>query len=428
MKNVKIFVSHHKDGKIIKTNLIEPIQVGASLNKVSLNMIKDNKGDNISQLNDKFCELTAQYWAWKNTNYDYYGFMHYRRHFVFNDIPEVPDDGGLLHFPQIDEEYIKKIGLNDESIQKSIEDVDIILPPAVDLSGWCAPSNEIQFCGLNNLHAKDFATVCDVVVELYPEYKNAVERFRKGHYVYWYNMFIMKKDIFFEYCDWLFSILELSNRKIDYTGYDSQEKRSLAFMAERLLSIFILYKNEEDPNLVIKHKKITFVHNTDDILVGKTEKQPEKNLEFIDILSDSLKKAVRELRSEQLLPATDEQGLNDSGVFFEKMQKCNIIMYGAGNYGKRIIDMLTFLGMKTPYEIWDSHAEEKSDLCGLMVSPPNFETAKYDNTIVIISIANKEISKEISKKFEMDGAKTIVSKDEFMKHAVNLYWYRLCNE
>ena len=53
------------------------------------NMIGDDTGDNISELNRNFNELTAIYWAWKNYdklgNPDYIGLAHYRRFLAIYD-------------------------------------------------------------------------------------------------------------------------------------------------------------------------------------------------------------------------------------------------------------------------------------------------------------------------------------------------------
>lgn len=42
--------------------------------------------DNIAHLNYFYCELSAQYWVWKNyfSNYTYIGFEQYRRHFCID--------------------------------------------------------------------------------------------------------------------------------------------------------------------------------------------------------------------------------------------------------------------------------------------------------------------------------------------------------
>lgn len=78
--NVKILVCHHKASPYIKNECFLPVQVGKEISNVTLDYCQpDNYGDNISEKNKSWCELTALYWAWKNLDADFYGLMHYRR-------------------------------------------------------------------------------------------------------------------------------------------------------------------------------------------------------------------------------------------------------------------------------------------------------------------------------------------------------------
>ena len=130
--DVKIFISYHKPGIVLESDIMAPIHVGAKLSTLDLGIQRDDEGDNISNKNPRLCELTAQYWAWKNIDTEYYGFMHYRRHFIFEDIEECTDSGGLVHFDHIDDNYLDKIGLSDENIRKALDGVDLILPFCLD--------------------------------------------------------------------------------------------------------------------------------------------------------------------------------------------------------------------------------------------------------------------------------------------------------
>lgn len=260
---VKIFVSYHKEGEILESEILTPIHVGAALSNEKLSMQRDDEGENISTMNPKFCELTAQYWAWKNVQADYYGFMHYRRHFAFREIPNPVGLGGVTVLPKLDQKYKDDIGLNDNEIYACLKDYDIILPTPVDASSWGTISNEVQFSSLENLHALDFDIACKTILELYPEYADAVEEFRNGTKAYWYNMFVMKKEIFFRYSEWLFSILFAAEKKIDFTYFSEQEMRSLAFMAERLLSIYMIKLMKDKPETKVKHLKVTLLKKWD---------------------------------------------------------------------------------------------------------------------------------------------------------------------
>ena len=82
MEKIKILVAQHKEAEVFHNEVYIPIHVGKALSKTELGILCDDTGDNISHLNPYFCELTAQYWAWKNMHdVEYIGLCHYRRYF-----------------------------------------------------------------------------------------------------------------------------------------------------------------------------------------------------------------------------------------------------------------------------------------------------------------------------------------------------------
>ena len=73
--NVKIFLSYHKPSALLKSDIFVPIHVGRAIKRersdfenrwLSEHLMGDDVGINISKKNLHFCELTAQYWVWKN--------------------------------------------------------------------------------------------------------------------------------------------------------------------------------------------------------------------------------------------------------------------------------------------------------------------------------------------------------------------------
>ncbi|HEV5298472.1 TPA: DUF4422 domain-containing protein, partial [Streptococcus pneumoniae] len=71
MTNIKIIVATHKSFEMPQNKeLYFPVHVGCE-GKDDLGYQGDNTGENISQLNPYYCELTGLYWAWKNLDCDY---------------------------------------------------------------------------------------------------------------------------------------------------------------------------------------------------------------------------------------------------------------------------------------------------------------------------------------------------------------------
>ena len=82
--NTKIFVITHKLFTPPADPMYVPLQVGRAKNgDLGAGYLGDDTGDNISELNPQFVELTGMYWIWKNYNgpEDCIGINHYRRYF-----------------------------------------------------------------------------------------------------------------------------------------------------------------------------------------------------------------------------------------------------------------------------------------------------------------------------------------------------------
>lgn len=116
MKDVKIIVATHKKYQMPEDSIYLPLQVGAEGKEKIESFKQDNEGENISNKNPYFCELTGLYWAWKNLNNDYIGLAHYRRHFTMQK-----------KLPKIEDERFKYI-LNNKQVKEKLKDVDVILP------------------------------------------------------------------------------------------------------------------------------------------------------------------------------------------------------------------------------------------------------------------------------------------------------------
>ena len=58
-----------------------PVQMGHAIHP-ACGYIGDDTGENISERNANFCELTGLYWAAHNIDADYIGIVHYRRYFA----------------------------------------------------------------------------------------------------------------------------------------------------------------------------------------------------------------------------------------------------------------------------------------------------------------------------------------------------------
>lgn len=209
--SVKIFVMTHKKFPEPSNPMYIPLQVGRE-GKEDLGYMGDHTGVNISDKNCYYSELTGQYWVAHNvTDADYFGLCHYRRYFL-------KEDGQLL-----DENFCEQV----------LKSYDVILAKPV----YHPKSYYEVYEEAHNI--RDLQVTGEALKELYPENYSVFEEIIAGTKVYSGNMFVTSRELFREYTDWLFSIFDLVEKRINPDTYDSYHRRVYGFLSEQLLYVWV---------------------------------------------------------------------------------------------------------------------------------------------------------------------------------------------
>jgi len=260
--SIKILVSYKNEHRIIQSDILVPIQTGRAIaDKYIEGIIGDDTGDNISHKNEIYSEITAQYWAWKNYEQlgdpDYIGFMHYRRHFLFNK-KKYNGNGHWVNFDRISEEYLNESNLNNShTVSEIVKRNDIITGHKYHLKN----SLKNNFNESWGFKVADFHLMFETVKQMYPEFTGIINETSEDNYIHPCNMYIMRKDLFFKYNEFLFPILFALENKIDASMYGANSSRLLGYFSECLLTLFLKIIKLED-NVKIKHFFISFIENT----------------------------------------------------------------------------------------------------------------------------------------------------------------------
>ena len=217
--NIIIIVASHKPYWFPENAAYLPLQVGAAgKTDICSGIVRDDSGENISEKNRTFCELTGLFWAWKNLDAEIAGLCHYRR-YLGNQRFWLPKKERLLSGPEI------------ESL---LSTHDVILPHK---RHYWIETRGSQYAHAH--HGEDLACTEAVIREKYPDALPAWRHMldsRSGHIC---NMFVMRRGLMDEYCTWLFDILFAVESRLDISAYSEKDRRVFGYLGERLMDVWV---------------------------------------------------------------------------------------------------------------------------------------------------------------------------------------------
>jgi len=218
--------------------LCMPLQVGSS-GKESIGYKRDDEGENISSLNPFFCELTGVYWAWKNIDADFIGLVHYRRYFSVKP-----------HAKNLWQAVLKQ---ND--IELDLEKIKIFVPKK---RKYYIETLYSHYAHTHHIYQLD--EVRRILYDRFPDYIDSFDRVMNRNWGYMFNMMIMEKDIYNDYCTWLFDILFELKERLGEHGLTPFHSRYYGRISEIIFNVWLeqnmkvgIFNKEEFKEIPVIH-------------------------------------------------------------------------------------------------------------------------------------------------------------------------------
>lgn len=263
--SIKILVAYHKKATLLKNDVLVPIHLGRTLQDTEHkdgkysqkeltwlyeNMIGDDTGDNISYMNRNINEMTAIYWAWKNYdklgNPDYIGLAHYRSVLL------------MTYMPRYNKQtLLESLGYNYDLFNQLRGNIDFVCGQFYSrgysvYTDWvnmtkCTEDREVRYL--------DFVT--DYIKNHYKDVSSTfIEFLQQDNIGGQKNIFIMRKELFFNYCEFMFNIIFAMKKHFNNEGINNGNCRAIGKMAEFLSSFYFYYL----ASLNLKYKTFPIVN------------------------------------------------------------------------------------------------------------------------------------------------------------------------
>lgn len=247
--DLAIFVSHRTDlnSATIPNPLYHNIRCGAVFDKTLSQKAGDDIGDNISGLSYLLGDFTVQYWAWKNYDASYYGICQYNNYLVFSNFFDEHKKNERI-IEEWNNENLGKYGLLSRSqIALLVYKYDGIF-------------EVFNSCNLLKLvPIEDIDYILTAIKEKYPCYYTSACKCLLSDTSYESDCFILKKELFFQLCEFQFDIL------FDfYKHIGCEDKRqALKCLGKVLCAVFFFWLEQEEKYKIETRTVVSFMTFTE---------------------------------------------------------------------------------------------------------------------------------------------------------------------
>ena len=223
---LKIYVASHVNIPMPNLPYCASLQTGSAQKEHWDGFLRDDVGDNISEKNRFFGELTGLYWVWKNTTEEKVGWCHYRRFFSPMLFRAEQMKGVAVNLPIA--QRILDLDQDGRIFDFELNLTQLIVPTRI-------PANStFHYCATHR--PADWAAMLNGFEVVYPEEAEAAKQyFSRENSLHWWCMFIASRQVLNDYCSWLFPLLFYLEKTI-VPAEDDFHCRVFAFLTEHLFN------------------------------------------------------------------------------------------------------------------------------------------------------------------------------------------------
>lgn len=193
--------------------------------------LRDDEGDSISERYATYGDLTARYWAWKN--------------------PEAYGSPEFVGFVPTGLTFAKGEGNGAAASASHLRQILQRVPVIAGTMSATPESRNVHdtYSYRNGRNELDLDVCLDIIKVDYPEMFKAADAYMAGNAMFADGAFIMRRDIFDQYCSYLFDVLAKHDRLVDTSHYVTEQMAVPRFLEDYLTGMFfkyLQYKSKEN--------------------------------------------------------------------------------------------------------------------------------------------------------------------------------------
>lgn len=210
--------------------------------------------------------ISLQYHAWKNLDFNYYGFCKNNKLFSFAPDCFETNPQKWVWFFYLKPSVMEKLCLNEKGLQCAVEQAEFLITEPYEV-----PQTDLWDHYLSEefpLHKKaDLTAAYEILCQLHPEDKQYADQYLRGRLLYPDYMFLASKSVFHAYSQWLFPILFQLEQTISFSQRSCEGMRVIYDIGVYMLGIFYckLVAEKQIKTRVVQRAFIEFDRSQEEI-------------------------------------------------------------------------------------------------------------------------------------------------------------------